>query len=364
MLKPVLRNKLLPEYKMLYDNRVRLSDDVFREIIANNVRHIRKSNRSSAVNPLDEKLSKFGNEGGWYRARANEYLKLLYKVKNISGEYVGHWRSIEFELIFKSQEDRDDFGHAVRHAGLANYVTIKNDISIKRNEGDSHGVPNEVTLSYRVGEEKSVRDFCRCLKGRAYVNKTCGTHFHIDMRHMTAAEAMIYGQRLARCVPALRMLLPKSRRESKYCRKTINSTDTNWEGQNNQERYAFVNMSAYGKFKTLEVRGHSGTINAEKILNWIKLCEHIMLTDVKFLPMVSGDVTNIEDLISQYRLDDKLASYVRERYAKVNHVDTEGEEKLDEVEAHIPAILRHISKATTAQPAPVAITQPSVDTFY
>lgn len=368
MLNPVLRNSMLPEHRLVYDMKLRLQDEALQERIVTSVKHIRKVNRRNGVNKLEAKLDKYGNKGGWYIERCKKLAKKLYEEKTIpkDKDSLGRWRSIEFELVFKSPEACEEFTHAVRGIGLSNFVTIKNDDSIRLNPYDVMGVRHEVILSYRSGDEDSVRRFCKCLKGRAYVNASCGTHFHIDMRHLTEDKVTEYGTRIAQAVPALRLLLPLERRGNKHCKEIINTTKTqcvkcgrlscNCHVQ--PHKYTFVNLAAYNKYKTIEIRGHSGTINADKILNWIKLCETIMLAPFT-APM---QITTIEDLIERYRLDKELTAYVKERFAKFNETTdywanqfskTEGEENpTDHVEVLVPASLISIPPAKNAQVAP------------
>lgn len=350
MLNPILRNQLAPEVRLIYDSKIKPKEAIIENLLIDRVRSIRKKNKKMAVDPLENKLIKFGNNGGWYRARAPELIREFFiDNKHISNDFIGHWRSIEFELIFNSPQDCSDFCHILRSLKLNKFVTIKTDISIKTNEqlyatdnGTfvklNTGVPREVVFSYRSGNEDAVRNFCKALKGRAYVNRSCGTHFHLDVRHLEAEEATVYARRLARCVPALRLLLPKTRRESKYCKELINTIE---KPATNEGRYAFVNLSAYSKHKTIEVRGHSGTINADKILNWIKLCEYIMAVDLNFMPNAEykNNVESIEQLISQYRFDEILSGYVKDRHQTFNSStknDTENEESIVSIEISTP----------------------------
>lgn len=356
MLKPILQDKMLPEHRLIYNLNMPLSDEALKERIITSVRHIRRIHCRNGVNKLQAKLDKYGNNGGWYRERVKEMVKSLYKQKKISNDAIGRWRSIEFELVFKSKEACEEFGYAVRAAGLTNYVTIQDDASIKRNSYDLTGVPHEIVLSYRVGDEDAVRSFCKCLRGRAYVNQSCGTHFHIDARNLDEKKVTEYGNRLAQAVPALRLLLPRDRRENKFCQKNINTTDTECV---RPYKYAFINLAAYNKHKTIEVRGHSGTINAEKILNWIRLCEHIMLTPFT----APAQVNSIEKLIELYQLDKELISYVKERFMKFNdeaprhsnyQYKTEGEEApAEQIDIPIhPVFLIPVPPPKNAQAAP------------
>ncbi len=218
--------------------------------------------------------------------------------------YLGKWRSIEFELIFNTFASIATFKEKVKEKPYYKYLTFKYDGSIEPTTHD--GVPKEVILTYREGQEKYVQDFCASIKGLAYVNSSCGTHVHFDMRHIDEATALLYGKRLSKVVPVLRSLLPKSRRTNYFCEKDINTLSPV------ASRYAFVNMQAYNKYKTIEVRGHSGTLNASKILNWIALCNQVMTTD----KLLKNKIKNVEALVENYDLSPDIKAYVEKRLDK------------------------------------------------
>jgi hypothetical protein len=296
---------------------MRLSDPGLQKSISSAIKFIRnRYNSSNTRDALKIKAKMYPKSGDWARAKIQELEKVIYDInKSVPATDHGEWRSIEFELIFNTEAAIQEFVREVRAKGYAKLVTIKGDGSIRIDEDDKRGaVAKEVVVSYRTGHEVIVRDVCAAFKGRAYVNNSCGTHVHFDMRNVVEADASRSGKRLARCVPALRKLLPKSRRESKYCLTSIND----FHGSN-ESRYSFVNMQAYSKYKTIEVRGHSGTLNANKILNWIALCEKIMTMRIRTR---EGEITNPLDFIKIYHLDEVLADYVKTRYSTYNVVDT------------------------------------------
>jgi Putative amidoligase enzyme len=248
----------------------------------------------------------------------------------IPNTHIGKWRSIEFELVFYSQEKMNQFENFIIKKKYDKYVSMQIDHSIRPNK-DGYGskcghcfeclhyggrfcldknklihIPKEVVVSYYKGKEQIVRDICKFLHKKAYVNKSCGTHVHFDMRHVDENEALLYGAKIGCCVKALKFILPTWRRNNQYCDKTINSfNEGNGDGHN---RYAFVNMMAYKKYKTIEVRGHSGTLNAEKILNWIKICETIMYSKKNI------SVGNVKELIKNYKFSPKLSSFIKKRH--------------------------------------------------
>lgn len=258
-------------------------------------------------------------------------MTLIEQNKDVPEEYPGKWRSIEFELIFNGENDLNAFIEFIEINQYQKFVTIKSDDSIVENEIGN--ITKEIIVSFCVGKKdeklnpayprsKIVYDVCKFLKGRASVNHSCGTHVHFDMRGIPVDKVEEYGSRLARAVPALRLLTPKARRNNYNCHDTINSMSSD---ENNDEhsfafgykddRYTFVNMKAYNDHKTIEVRGHSGTLSAKKILNWIKICEKILSRKP---PKDKLHFYSPLELIEYYKIDGELADFIRQRNEELN----------------------------------------------
>lgn len=345
MLNPKLRDKLeRPEYRILYDLGFRLTDTNFRQTVQAAVQTVRKSIAANpgckGRDPLAWKESQFGNKGGWAKVKIKELEKIIYdESKRPPDDFKGMWRSVELEAIFNNEKGLNEFVQLMRAKGLHKFVTVKKDNSLRTDEDDKNALCKEICVSYKAGDEDLLRYVCAAmdnptLRGtsgaRAYVNNTCGLHVHFDMRAVPGAttpleaEKMVkqYGQRLARAVPALKMMLPKSRRQNQFCLNVINEMPRAGsplppQHQIDKDRYAFINLKSYRRFETIEVRGHSGTLNAEKIINWIALCDKIMTTRIRF-KSESHDIRNPLDLIKAYKLNETLTAYVQERFAKFN----------------------------------------------
>lgn len=221
---------------------------------------------------------------------------------------LGLWRGIEFECIFNNYNGVDKFRRFLRNNNYNDFVEIGDDGSIDLDNDDTFDASTaEIKVLFKKGNEKMVRDICRFLRHKAKVNTSCGTHVHFDMRHLHESVVKVIGYRLACSIPALKTILPRSRRRNEWCHHDIGEMD-------GDTRYAFVNLTAYRKYKTIEVRAHSGTLNARKILNWIAICEHIM-----YNPEVSH-CKDIDELCSNYKFKRSLKKYIRDRYDQVNAV--------------------------------------------
>jgi Putative amidoligase enzyme len=234
----------------------------------------------------------------------------VWDKKGVPESNLGKWRSIEFEVIFNSITTLNDFVAFVNAKDYSDFITIKTDGSLIPNRKKG-GIPKEVCVSFTRNDDKIVRDICGAFKDKAYVNKTCGTHVHFDMRGVKKEMVAEYGNRLGRCVPILKKLVPESRRDNNYCYGTVNSMNGDYD------RYTFVNMMAYKAHKTIEVRGHSGTLNANKILNWIKVCEKIMMRKPS---EKTKTISSLEELVGHYKFNEEVAQFINKRFDKLNNV--------------------------------------------
>lgn len=215
--------------------------------------------------------------------------------------YVG----IELELICNAE--KSELLRAMLGANLASYVHIKYDSSIRTNPGDHEGYTHEVTVMCRQEEAKSILSrVLNVLKGyNAYVNSSCGTHVHFDMRNRDVAASY---QKLFRIQPVLRSLVSVDRlTNSQYCSE--NTYGSFSESAQLDGRYKTINTQVYKKYKTLEVRILNGTLSLAKLVNWIGLVTTV-LDDVT-IPRMCYTST---DLQANYpSMNTKLLEYIEKR---------------------------------------------------
>jgi hypothetical protein len=174
--------------------------------------------------------------------------------------YVG----IEMEII--SKMDHYAMRHAIAQAGLESYVCAKSDGSVRGSS--TYPNPHELAILVKESEmARVVKKVCKILHGNSSVNKSCGLHVHLDMRkrnsdvayaNLYSAQALLYA------------MCPKTRLTNSYCRPQNSYTKMS-QAHMGGERYLGINPTAFARHKTIEIRIHSGTINAFKIINWVKL---------------------------------------------------------------------------------------------
>lgn len=320
-MRALILKELKPEFKALYkltlDGNI---DRSLRQYLRTEVKDIKDKYNTYKIDPLANKMLVFGNRGAWAREKIEELRKEVFAAKKPGIDNLGQWVSVEIECIFEAESDLSDLITYIRSNALTKFVTIKNDGSVHPSHDDGCDYDNgedcscglgdhvakEIVVTFKYNDWQVLEMICDKLNSlNAYVNKTCGLHVHFDCRGMSARQVTTLGKRVALCVPALKQMLPASRQNNQYCQTVIN-------GHRTGSRYAFVNMQSFGKHNTLEIRGHSGTIDAVKIINWIKIIKTIM-TKRNTKP-----INNIMDLITFYRLPSDLALYAKNRYLKFN----------------------------------------------
>jgi hypothetical protein len=216
------------------------------------------------------------------------------------------------EIEFCSPESSAEIGPALVNAGLAKNVQLKQDGSVHAKSGHhGHEIAIVAPVSEIAGVVMAVSNLLRA--GGAYVNKTCGLHVHLDQRGRERHDVERSFQNLVACQKILFDMLPASRRDNTYCRRNMVRT---FSKAATGDRYHAINATAYYKYKTLEVRMHSSTIDAKKILNWIDL-----LKAIHDAPAI-GRVQTLRGLAKQVGLSSGLESYARARIEQFSSVES------------------------------------------
>ncbi len=124
----------------------------------------------------------------------------------------------------------------------------------------------------------------------AKVNRSCGLHVHHDASNWGIKEFKNVYRLYSRMELTIDKAMPKSRRSTNngYCRsirehmahsinafeacKTVEDLRRYWGGN----RYYKVNMESWYRHSTIEFRHHSGTTDADKIINWVVFTQLIV----------------------------------------------------------------------------------------
>lgn len=103
------------------------------------------------------------------------------------------------------------------------------------------------------------------------INQTCGLHVHHGASDYKARHFENLVTLYHKAERALDSVVTPSRRESRntYCKSTIGASVATLRS----DRYHKLNLVSYLTHGTIEVRHHQGTIEAEKIQNWVVLTQ-------------------------------------------------------------------------------------------
>lgn len=152
--------------------------------------------------------------------------------------------------------------------------------------------PFELVSPILRGEEglEELRKVCVVLKRlNVKINKTCGLHIHLSATDLQIEDWKRLYINYATLENRIDAFMPNSRRASnnRYC-KSIAVTNyrrkaesaTTLEGIEqaitSRDRYYKLNTQAYWRHRTVEFRQHSGTIEFDKISNWVLFCARLV----------------------------------------------------------------------------------------
>jgi hypothetical protein len=399
---PLIKNRLPPDYQMLWQltRKQRLTGDLG-TMIQNQIRQVRKNFRNVKRDPLVQKFLDFGNEGMWSTQKLRELSRAIYENKRPDNVHVGEWISVEIECVMPSESAEIEFLKFVRKNDLGKQITIKNDGSIRtispRRTGEARSFTDdipaqartrsaatittaaildnsvqlmqeqtamrtafgrEIVMTFRYGDWKFVKEVCRKLiQLKCFVNQSCGLHVHFDCRHIDIHDVVRIGKRVASVIPALKQILPPSRRDNRF-----SATDMN-DISGAENRYSFVNLQAYHRHQTIEIRGHSGTIDAAKIVNWIRILKKVMLKRSR------KRIDTVSEMINAFQFEDDLIQYVDQRFNKFNKPmePAENQRHLDEIELDdsvpVPAPDDVMDSQPSAAPASPVVNAGSLEEY-
>jgi hypothetical protein len=154
------------------------------------------------------------------------------------------------------------------------------------------------------------------------VNASCGLHIHFDAANFSLQTWKNIAISYKHIESVIDKFMPESRRNNNYCRSLRNITEqkiNNAQNINDLQQVAFentryfkVNPQSYSRHKTIEFRQHAGSINYDKISNWV-LFLNGLVTFAQQQPIASGTVLNDIPFLS-----DEQKSFFRLRTKKLN----------------------------------------------
>lgn len=192
--------------------------------------------------------------------------------------------------------------------------------------GNGYAIEIQSTILSGKKGETEVKNICALLNNKhGKVNRSCGYHLHLDSADYFEKAPLIKKLWLFYSVfdAVILATLPPTRRKNTYCTpvsKIYGYNDINlaystqaleqiwYKEKSNKKiagrkkfkdstRYCGFNLHSLLANKHLEIRYHSATLNAVKMLNWVALHQAIM-DNIKSNLITSNDIHDTESLLS------------------------------------------------------------------
>lgn len=218
------------------------------------------------------------------------------KPRHANKNYIG----IEIEFNETPGVNQDKIAKALKDAGLARYINVTTD--------GSCGWEVRVLLPEENYEEPLI-NIMKVIKDLGHTaDARCGTHVHFDMRNRDVK--MVY-ENLFKTQKFLRKFVTRNRKNNRFC--MMNKAETFDKQMSLGDRYYSLNVQSFSRHKTLEVRMHQGTLDANELLPWIKL----LLKVVNYKTVVPKQVNTLRQARNQFDIEEKLAKNLEERIISV-----------------------------------------------
>lgn len=218
------------------------------------------------------------------------------KVPTDNSNYVG----IEIEMF--STLNRSELEQLICDKRLHKNLGVVTDGSIRPDDSSMQGF--EIRLIAKQDNLSNIlKRTCDMLSEiGARVNSSCGLHVHLDMRNRNVRDCF---DRLYATQNLLYSSVDSMRRDNRYCTKV-----TSYSNAVSIGHYAGLNASSFDSKQTLEVRLHEGSIDFEKINNWVEILVKIIET-----PNENNVTVNTkEELYSLINMTDEQKEIFNKRF--------------------------------------------------
>lgn len=211
--------------------------------------------------------------------------KMSNRTYGVEIELVGLTQARALEIL--AAHDVCAYSTGYGHDNSRNMWKITTDSSVSCERTGSGIEIVSPILKGKAGLEEIRRVAAALEANGARINKTCGLHVHVGARDLSALHVQSILNRYSTFENVIDSMMPASRRGDRnhFCLPITEII--RWDSRelltkpwpalvdmarSVGSRYYKINVSAYLRHGTLEFRQHSGTVNPEKIVNWVLFC--------------------------------------------------------------------------------------------
>jgi len=279
----------------------------------------------------------------------------LPNIKNFKkGEIITSSRAISFEVecYYSSVETMNDIADEISRT-----IGITYDGSLNNN-----GIELQTPPMTGENAETLVRNLCDKLNDAdCKVDNTCGLHLHLDDHNSNDKTKQAIWVFYLVFEDVILSFLPKSRRNNRFCyplkkdfhldeimkADNINALEMIWYRESDikqkdkrkadkydTSRYHGVNLHSLLANGHLEIRYHSGTLNANKMLFWANLHQTICDNALEILSetLLSNNLLTLTEKTEKFfellNLSEKVEKYFTERQSRFYSAEVEAEKIL------------------------------------
>jgi hypothetical protein len=249
-------------------------------------------------------------------------------VRAVSGGTRRVWSDRTFGIEFEFIGDMHAVARAMRARGLECQVESYNhrdsDTAWKVvPDGSVFGGGELVSprLSGDAGRE-AVRLACEALQSTgARVSTATGTHVHHDARDMDLAAVKRFAMLWHDAQNVIDAMVAPSRRGYRSYTAPLDGNDMSviqnartMRDLGRAARMRSLNVTAYSRHQTMEIRQHQGTLNARKILAWVSFGQAMFEAAVN---QTTVPLTSVQAMVQALNLEDETKAFLVSRAARL-----------------------------------------------
>jgi len=181
---------------------------------------------------------------------------------------------------------RRKFGVEIETAYCPSYRTLKGRYAFSaKSDASIRGVEFASSILWGDGGLEEITNFCRAARKLKWrTDRHCGLHIHCDMQNESdnAVRSVAYAYLLTE--PMWRSFVNSYRaNQCTYC-SSLDFTSDDIENASDwfnfcsyRNRYSGINLNAYARYGTYEIRLHQGSLDSRAITSWIRV--HLRFID-------------------------------------------------------------------------------------